>query len=287
MDLFTSIAIALGIESRRQKKEEDRRTSELAFHQKEIKSALIDLNSIFDDLFEACSLSMKEDDLSSAEELIPLYPMAEILSLQGDIGREQAVFLRDYLNAVQSRYNLDQFTTAAIRRCGIYPEWKSLTALEEENCGQVWHTLIEAICRLRRPASMQSVIDALGAILYHFWLLDNSDMEQPKVRYGQIIERLNFHAARDQQLPYLHAVMVLQMELAAICGGTAVEYDPALDAQSIDMDGRPGDCFWVRKREDHKFYRRFAVRQCKAPGRDPDLIWELLPSGKHTVFFTE
>ena len=287
MDLFTSLAIAFGIESRRQKKAEDRRSAQLTSHRKEIQNALAGLTSILDDLFSNCALSMKMDDLSAAQELIPLYPMAEILSLQGGVGPEQTAFLRDYLNAVQSRYNLDQFTTAAVRRLGIYPEWRSFTALERESCGLVWHTLIEAICRLRRPELMQSVIDALGAVLYHFWFLENSGMEQARVRYDQIIERLNIHAERDQKSPYLHAVMVLQMELAAIRGGTAGEYDPIPEEGSADMDGVSGFCFCVRKLNDRKFHGRFAVRRCQIPGKEPDLIWELFPDGGHAVFFSE
>ena len=110
-----------------------------------------------------------EEKSNTLKELVPMFPIAEILSLQGCIGPTQEKFLRDYINIHQSRYNLKQFLTAAIEREGRYPEWNALCGLDETHCGQIWHTLIEILCRLHDPEKFQQVCDHLGSILYHFW----------------------------------------------------------------------------------------------------------------------
>lgn len=287
MDWMSSLMLALGIEKRKQEKEQRRRESELIEHRRLILSAASEINCLFGGTFIDYFAAMEDGALDSAQELIPLFPIAEILSMQGYVGTEQQIFLRDYLNASQTRYNLHQFVTAAVERRGVYAEWCTLTSLDPDHCGQVWHTLIEAICRLRRPELIQEIVDALGAILYHFYFLDNADMEPAKICYTRIIEGINFHAERDQKLPYLHAVMLLQMELSTIEGGLAQDYEPILEDESLDMDGVKGYCFWVKKTGEPGFHRRFAVRECFDPGKQPDLIWELHHNTPHTVFFSE
>lgn len=287
MDWMSSLILALGIEQRRQQKQAERLADETGLHCREISAASAEVSSVLEDLFLGCGLSVEETALTDAQELIPLYPFAVVLSVQGHIGKAQEDFLRDHLARSEVRYNLHQFLVLAIERGGLYPEWDRLTALGHEQCGEVWHTMIEAICRLRRPEAMQRIVDAFGAILYHFHFLDDPSDTPIKLCYDRIISSLNAYAESDQQQPYLHAVMLLQMELAAFCGGEASDYEPCSEKTAIDMEGAVGDCFWVCKHGEPSFHRRFAVRRCAAPGKQPDLIWELHFSAPPTVFFSE
>ncbi len=135
---------------------------------------------------------------------------------------------------------------------------------------------------------MQQVVDQLGKILYHFWLLEHPDIDQAQIRYQSIISNLNFHAERYQKQPYLHAVMLLQMKLAESLGGQAADYVPCLLSDAdYSMDGVPGMKFCVRKKEDYSFHKFYAVRSVENLD-DLDLIWEL-PSedGAPVVFYAE
>lgn len=287
MDWITSLLVALGIERRREQKKEEHFAAEMEENTNKVSLALSELSSVLDDLFINCGLSLGDDKISSAQDLIPLYPMAEVLSAQGYVSAAQENFLRIYLIGSASRYNLHQFVTLAVERGEGYREWYNMTALEYERCGEVWHTLIEAICRLRRPEVMQSVVDAIGKILYHFHFLEEPTIDLMKLRYGHIINSLNIHAERDQRQPYLHAVMLLQTELAAAYGGVAQDYEPVPEDEPLDMDGVQGYCFWVHKSDVPSFHHRFAVRECSEPGKQPDLIWELHHTEPPTVFFSE
>lgn len=287
MDWITSLAAAMGITLRQQKQQEQRLADELGEHCLKIEQAAAGLSSVLKEVFTGCGLSMDAAALSDAEELIPLYPFAEVLSAQGFIGEAQEEFLRAFLVRSGSRYNLHQFVTLAVERGEPYSEWCAQTLLGPERCGKVWHTLIEAICRMRCPDTMQRVVDGLGAVLYRFWFLSDPSAALAKPCYDRIINSLNEHAERDQRQPYLHAVMLLQMELAARCGGTAQEYEPVLKGEPVDMDGVPGYRFFVCRHGEPAFRRWFAVRLCRAPGKQPDLIWELPPCAPPTVFFSE
>lgn len=237
-----------------------------------------------------CLRAFSPSDLLAMEELMPLFPIAEVLSLQGEIGPEQQCFLRDYLNIYQPRYNLGQFTKAAIEREGVYSEWYSLTGLSETYCGQIWHTLIELICRQRTPESMQTVVNLLGQILYPFWFLECLDMDAAELRYQRIIANLNIHAANDQTQPYLHTLMLLQLELSKAFGGEATDYIPCL-ARNPDYS-IPGESilqytvYRATPLDGIVFPRTYLARKIASPG--PDKIWEVSPDHlEPTVFFSE
>ena len=288
MDWFTALALGFGLEARRQKKEQQKQAETISTYRSEIFQAMFALDSLLSDLSFSNILAMEQKDLTDLEELAPLFPIAEILSMQGYISPEQRLFLQDYINFKSPRFNLGQFTKAAIGREGVYPQWHALTGLDSTYCGQIWHTLIELIYRQRAPEVMQQAVDLLGKILYLFWFFACTDMEPAQIRYKKIISNLNIHAERDQKDPYLHAVMLLQIELAKKYGGTESDFIPCLDSDSsYNMDGRVGFDFSVYRKDDSSFIHFYAVRKRDTPG-EPDLIWEL-PAGKGapSIFFSE
>lgn len=277
MDWWTSL-FAIGMHERKQRKEQKKRNEKIAVHRAELIDGIFKLEEVLNDLYYTNTLAMEQEDLDDLQELAPLLPMAEILSLQGYIGAEQQCFLRDHLNLKRPRYNLGQFTDIAIKRAEGYSQWYELAELDNGHCGRIWHTLIEEICRQRVPEVMQQVVDHVGAILYHFWFLENEDMTPAQLRYQNFISSINIFAESDQQEPYLHAVMLLQNEMANRYGGTAKDYTPWLDEDEVcDMDGKEGYKFSVHKTGDYGFIHFCAVRKREKRG-DPDLIWEL-PAG--------
>lgn len=288
-DWMTSLALAFSFAERRRKKERQKREEEITSHWNEIANAAFYLGLLLNELCFSQSYAIDERRSNDLRELLPLFPMAEILSLQGCAGPAQEQFLQNYINAHQSRYNLKQFLTAAIDREGVYPEWNRLCGLSETNCGEVWHTFIEIICRLRTPEKFQDAIDHLGEILYHFWFLDHSDMDPARICYQNIISNLNAYAASDQELPYLHAVMFLQRVLSEKYGGELADYFPKLSSdQSYPMDGTEGYLFEVQRKNDFDFYYgSFAVRKTDEP-HDRDLVWEIPAKGEPPiVLFSE
>lgn len=190
MDWFTALALGFGLEARRQKKEQQKQAETISTYRSEIFQAMFALDSLLSDLSFSNILAMEQKDLTDLEELAPLFPIAEILSMQGYISPEQRLFLQDYINFKSPRFNLGQFTKAAIGREGVYPQWHALTGLDSTYCGQIWHTLIELICRQRAPEVMQQAVDLLGKILYLFWFFACTDMEPAQIRYKKIISNL-------------------------------------------------------------------------------------------------
>lgn len=191
MDWLTSLALAFSFMDRKQKKEEKKREQEIVSQRGEIANAVFYLGLMLNELCFSQSYAIDERRSDDLKELLPLFPMAEILSLQGCVGLAQEQFLQDYINIHQTRYNLKQFLTAAIEREGIYPEWNALCGLSETHCGEIWHTFIEIICRVRAPEKFQDAVDRLAAILYHFWLLDHPDIGPAQIRFQTIISNLN------------------------------------------------------------------------------------------------
>ena len=125
-------------------------------------------------------------------ELLPLYPLVSILSAQGHVGPCQQEWLRSYLS--DSRYNLYQLEQLAVRREGCWEEWRHLAALEDtpKHCGEIWHTLIELLCQVRRPDLLQPITDALGTVMYRFHYLDPpKDSDLPEACFRRMIDDLN------------------------------------------------------------------------------------------------
>lgn len=288
MDWFSSLALAFGLEARRQKKEQQKQADTISAYRSGLSDAIFELSSLLSDLSFLSMLAMEQEDLNDLEELAPLFPISEILSMQGYIGAEQQLFLQDYINLKSPRFNLRQFTKAVINREGIYPEWYALAGLDLTYCGQIWHTLIELICRQRAPEVMQQTINLFGKILYYFTFLECTNMAPAQIRYQNIISSLNIHAERDQKNPYLHAVMLLQRELAKKYGGTESDFIPWLDSDSLyDMNGRAGFNFSAHRKDDTSFIHFYAVRKQDTPS-EPDLIWELPAGGGVPItFFSE
>jgi len=283
MDWWTSLMFTIGMYERKQKKEQKKRAEKIQGHRTELNNGIFKVDEILSDLSFTNMLPMEQQDLDDLQELAPLLPMAEILSLQGYIGIEQQCFLRDYLNLKRTRYNLGQFTAITVNRGEGYSQWHELAELDNGHCGRIWHTLIEEICRQRAPEVMQQIVDCVGVILYQFWFLENDDMMPAQLRYQNFISSLNIFAESDQQEPYLHAVMLLQSEMASRYGGTERDYIPWFDADSVcDMNGKVGFKFSVHKEGDTSFIRFYAVRRREKRG-EPDLIWELPAGGGEPI----
>ncbi len=119
------------------KTEAEKRREGIFLHRSEITIGVINLRNLLTDLYLPVLLAFEPDDFDTLKELAPLFSMAEILSLQGDIGAKQRSYLQDHINNYQPRYNLGQFITAAVNREGIYPEWNDLTGLDEKHCGKI------------------------------------------------------------------------------------------------------------------------------------------------------
>lgn len=273
---------------RARKKAEEQRREKIYQHRLEISEAMSELSDAIMSLTTDHLVALDMNDTDMVDELLPLFPLAEVLSLQGMVGEEQRAFLEDHFGIEQPRYNIAQFIKAAVEREGIYSEWENLVGLSRMHCGKVWKTLIELVCRMRAPALMQNAIDAIGKIYYHFWLMEHENIDTAQVRYSSILSFLNQHSEDIQKEPYFHAFMLLQLELAKKYGGEASEYIPCFDAEgTCDMDGVPGLCFSVHKKGEYGFIHFYAVRERKNVG-DPDLIWECPPGGKPpVVFFSE
>lgn len=250
--------------------------------------AICEMCGFLSDLYEPHALGVAREAFEDLSELAPIAPIAGILCAQGSIGAAQSDYLTDYFNVHSSRYNLHQFTKAAVEREGVYARWHTLAALESTFCGQIWHTLIELICRSRDPQLMQKTVNMLGRILHHFSLLDQHDTASARICCGNMVSCLNTCAESDQQTPYLHAVMLLQSELAKKTGGAPQAFVPcAEEMPAFDMDGRTGAVFFVHRTDDLHFAARYAVRDRSTPD-DADLIWQLpLDGGNPVVFFSE
>lgn len=288
MDWLMALALTFLFEERLQKEKRQQREEEITSHWNEIVNAVFYLNLLLNELCFAQRYAVDKRRANDLKELAPLFPMAEILFMQGCVNPAQEQYLQNYFNIHQTRYNLEQFLELAIEREGAYQKWDALCGLREDHCGEIWHTLIELICRLREPEKFQQAADHLGAILYRFWFLDHSDMELVQIRFQNILASLNTYAAKDQKLPYLHAVMLLQRTLSEQYGGEITDYFPKLSSDKpYPMDGTEGVLFEVRRKDDFDFGGSYAVRKT-AGLHDCDLIWELPPKGgAPIVLFSE
>lgn len=286
MEWLDRLTISLALTQKQQQKAAQKEKNRVYAHCMELDQAIYDLGKFLSDLCFAHSLSIKQADLDQLQELAPLFPMAEVLSMQGNIGTNQKQFLQSYLNIYPSRYNIAQFTNAAIHRTGMYPKWRTLAGLDENHCGSIWHTVIELICRQRDPQLLQRLVDLLGTIFYRFWLLENATMSLAEVRYGRIISHFNRYAQEDQQTPYLHAVMLLQAQLAEVFGGTEADFEPCPDEENFleEIDSEPCLNFTVHRNDTVGFLHFYAVRIRNSP-KSKDLIWELPPVGHEPVVF--
>lgn len=279
---------SLGFAAGQQDKKRRKPKKEIRVHRNAISEAVFNLSLLLNELALSQFLAIEEKKLDDLRELAPLFPMAEILSLQGFAGPSQEDFLRDYFNIHSPRYNLRQFLAASIERESVYPEWYALCGLDETHFGQIWHTLTEIICRRREPERLQEITNFLGTILYHFWLLEYSDIDAARIRFQFIIGNLTKHGNDIQNLPYLHAVMLLQRELSRKFGGKMSDYLPQLEStEPFPMDGAEGLVFIAHHDCDYGVQPLYAVRKINSPD-DPDLIWKLSDKNRTpTVFYSE
>lgn len=277
---------------RRRKAEEERRQQREDLLQQcrtMIEDNVTHLTQLLSELSTSCRLAFDPADLRAMEELMPLFPMAEVLSLQGEIGPEQQAFLRDYLNRHQPRYNLAQFTRAAIDREGVYDQWNALAGLSPTHCGQIWHTVIELVYRRWSPDVMQEIVDCISGILVPFWCMEFPSTDDEEILFGNIVDNLNSHSDSDQDQPHLHAVLLLQYELSQAYGGERPDYIPCLVREATcSVPGESVLQYTVHRTtplDGVSFPRTYLVREIAAPG--PDKIWELSPDHQPTVFFSE
>ena len=277
---------------RRRKAEEERRQQREDLLQQcrtMIEDNVTHLTQLLSELSTSCRLAFDPADLRAMEELMPLFPMAEALSLQGEIGPEQQAFLRDYLNRHQPRYNLAQFTRAAIDREGVYDQWNALAGLSPTHCGQIWHTWIELVYRQQALDVAQEIVDCLGQILECFWLLESLETDPAQVCYDNINANLNAYMDSYSDQPYLHTVLRLQYELSQAYGGERPDYIPCLVREATcSIPGESVLQYTVHRTtplDGVSFPRTYLVREIAAPG--PDKIWELSPDHQPTVFFSE
>ena len=214
-------------------------------------------------------------------ELLPLYPIVSILSAQGHVGPLQREWLRGYLADV--RYNPYQLEQLAVRREGRWEEWQRLAALGDrpEDCGEVWYTLLELLCRTRRPDLLQPIADALGAVTFHFHYLDyptNSGL--PDDCFHRMLDGFNAVSGADgiQATPYFHTFMLLQNKLAEQYGGAPEDWCPVPEGEG-EMEGRPCLAYAVCKREDYSFAGHFLAAKVAGGSDDKDAIWKQTECG--------
>ena len=214
-------------------------------------------------------------------ELLPLYPIVSILSTQGHVGPLQREWLRGYLADV--RYNPYQLEQLAVRREGRWAEWQRLAALGDrpEDCGEIWHTLPELLCRARRADLLQPIADALGAIMYRFYYLDHPTNDKlPEACFHRMTDAFNAVSGADsiQATPYFHTFMLLQNKLAKQCGGAPEDWCPVPEGED-KMEGRPCLAYKVCKREDLSFAGHFLAAKVSGGSDDKDTIWKQTECG--------
>lgn len=286
MDWITAFGLGIAIAERTQKTEAGKRAKQITRHRLALSDEIHTLETILCDLSSSCTMSMEQRDLTNLKELVPLFPLAEILSLQGYIGIEQEAYLQVFFATSTGRYSLDQFKKLAIERMGRDSEWNCLAELNGSFCGQIWQTLIELLCRQRTPELLQQMVNAIGTILYHFRFLENTETLFVQTRYQEIINALNFHANECQKTGYLHAVMLLQDKLSETNGGSATDFEPRLNSEEpLLINGETTLSFSVYGKEH--FLRFYAVRKIRSPD-EFDFIWELPAGGTSPEpFFAE
>lgn len=216
-------------------------------------------------------------------ELLPLYPIVSVLSAQGHVGPLQREWLRGYLT--DARYNPYQLEQLAVRREGRWEEWQHLAALgnRPEDCGEIWYTPLELLCRTRRPNLLQPIADALCAVTFHFHYLDYpTDSDLPESCFHRMTEALNAVSGADgiQATPYFHTFMLLQNKLAEQYGGAPEDWCPVPGGEGI-MEGRPCLAYSVCKQEDLSFAGHFLVAKVSggSDSDDKDAIWKQTECG--------
>ena len=222
-------------------------------------------------------------------ELLPRYPLVSVLSAQGHVGPLQRQWLRGYLTDV--RYNPYQLEQLAVRREGRWEEWRRLAALGDcpEDCGEIWYTLLELLCRTRRPDLLQPIADALGAVTFHFHYLDYpTDGDLPEACFHRMLDDFNAVSGADgiQATPYFHTFMLLQNKLAEQCGGAPEDWCPVPECEG-DMEGRICLAYSVFKRQDLTSAGHFLVAKVSGGSDNMDAIWKQVETGEWEVFYQE
>ncbi len=205
--------------------------------------------------------------------LLPMVPIGECLRLQEVLFHDQAAYLRDCPPKSTERYDMSQFSTDIPQHIGIWENWQRLAVMGPEEAGPLWHTLVELVCRLRDPELCQSVIRALSREAAAFWLLGELPQGTLERRWDELVEQFTAFTEREQQTPYLYAVMFLQVRL-----GThwAVPPETVLPqfAETAELDGVPVFLFDVGDR-DWEYHGRYAVEQRTDAARKDLRVWRL------------
>lgn len=150
-----------------------------------------------------------------------------------------------------------------------------------ENCGEIWYTLLELLCRPRLPDLFQPIADALGAVTFHFHYLDYpADSGLPESCFHRMIEAFNAVSEADsiQATPYFHTFMLLQNRLAERFGGAPEDWCPVPEGEG-ETEGRPCLAYSVCKREDRSFAGHFLVAKVTGGSDDKDTIRKQMVCG--------
>lgn len=252
-------------------------------------SAITDLTlALIDDALTAVP-GVSPERYQDFRELVRLYPIVSVLSAQGQVGPLQRDWLRHYL--VSERYNLYQLEQLAVRREGCWEEWERLASLEDrpEDCGEIWYTLLELLCRTRRPDLLQPIVDALGAVTFRFHYLDYpADDRLPDVCFHRMLDAINSisEAGGIQATPNFHTFMLLQNRLAEQCGGAPEDWCPVAEGEG-EAEGRPCLAYAVHKREDRSFAGHFLAAKVAGGSDKPDAIWRQTENGGWEVFYKD
>lgn len=279
-------------EEKKRREQEKKRQETIEDFTSKINDALFQLDHILVDMW--CSPSavhLDDGSFETLQELLPLFPISEALSLQADITSWQTDILLDHIALSMPRYNYGQFVEMSLRRNGAYPQWYALAGLDSSHCGQIWRTLTELFVRVRDDSMSQKIIDQIGEIFIYFAALGLSNIDFVHLRWKKFIETFNKQANElVQKDPYINSVATLQERIAAAFGGRPEEFIPLLD-DTLPFPASYGPVlkFRVRKVNDKSFGASYAVRKFSSPS-ELSLIWNIPDKedlSEPTVFFAE
>lgn len=291
--LLETLCLALALTKRQQEKQQRAWEKSLADRYQKLCSALSEFFTLSTNLILDCGPIGLGEDFAGDAVLVSLYPICEVLSAQGMVFPEQEAALKVFLTNLAPRYNYAQLTEAAIRRTGIYPEYRAVAGLERDFFGSFWRTLFEGICRTRRPGAFPPICSQIERIVTQFARLGTLSPASAQRISGRILELLEYHVNACQQTPYIHALMLLQNLLEDRLG-LAIPAQLLLGDGRYEENGRGYYVFRAYEKRSQAYRGRYAVRRIR--GRDGALDYEndgdqiLLwnePENRYDLFYQE
>lgn len=293
MEWLTALALAFSLESREQKKEDKKRRQFLESRRKDLGAAVSELTETISNLIMECGPIGLGPQFVEQVKLAPFYAIGEVLSAQGDIFPEQESCLKIMFANIDPIYNYAQFTEAAIHHTGVYQEYKTLAALENNECGSLWLTLFELIYRSRLTSVCQKLDDQLSLIVINFANLGIPDSPFAEIICNRILNNINYHIKAYQQTPYIHALMLLQVELLEK-RELAIEKHFFIQGEKIVHNCREYYVFAVYEKRSQNYCGKFAVKEIRTVNgkldyqNDDDhiLVWNE-SADSYEVFYQE